>query len=142
MLIHVLVPSNRAPASIVQTKLITASSLHTRLPRSQHAYVWPFVFLYPAWIFVYLFRYDEWIRSEEITFVTLGLLMTIHSLLFLTCQWSVSIKASLTCKKVQLRLCNPDQIDPDNRTDSLQYGVAYVLTFDRFDHNLSFHSGN
>ncbi|KAG0356925.1 hypothetical protein BG005_004114 [Podila minutissima] len=88
-----------APASLVQTKLIKASSLHSRLPRSQHAYVWPFVFLYPAWTFIYLFRYDEWIRSEEITFVTLGSLLTLNSLLFLTCQWSVSIKASLTCKK-------------------------------------------
>ncbi|KAG0334874.1 hypothetical protein BG000_007965 [Podila horticola] len=88
-----------APASLVQTKLIKASSLHSRLPRSQHAYVWPFVFLYPAWTFIYLFRYDEWIRSEEITFVTLGLLLILNSLLFLTCQWSVSIKASLTCKK-------------------------------------------
>ncbi|KAG0089409.1 hypothetical protein BGZ93_009872 [Podila epicladia] len=88
-----------APASLVQTKLIKASSLHSRLPRSQHAYVWPFVFLYPAWTFIYLFRYDEWIRSEEITFITLGSLLTFNSLLFLTCQWSVSIKASLTCKK-------------------------------------------
>ncbi|KAG0348881.1 hypothetical protein BG004_003832 [Podila humilis] len=91
--------SYSAPVSLVQTKQIKASSLHSRLPRSQHAYVWPFVFLYPAWIFVYLFRYDEWIRSEEITFVTLGSLLTINALLFLTCQWSVSIKASLTCKK-------------------------------------------
>jgi len=78
-----------------------ASSLHSRLPRIQHAYVWPFFFLYPAWSFVYFFHYDDWIKSEEITFVTLGLLLTINSLLFLTCQWSVSIKASLTCRKVR-----------------------------------------
>ncbi|KAG0244727.1 hypothetical protein BGX31_008616 [Mortierella sp. GBA43] len=85
--------------SLVQTKLVAASSLHSKLPRVQHAYVWPFFFLYPAWAFIYLFRYDEWIKSEEITFVTLGSLLTINALLFLTCQWSVSIKASLTCKK-------------------------------------------
>ncbi|KAF9098989.1 hypothetical protein BGX23_004524 [Mortierella sp. AD031] len=88
-----------APASLVQTKLIKTSSLHSRLPRSQHAYVWPFFFLYPAWSFIYFFRYDEWIKSEEITFVTLGLLLTTNAMLFLTCQWSVSVKASLTCRK-------------------------------------------
>ena len=90
----------RAPASLVQTKLIKTSSLHSRLPRIQHAYAWPFFFLYPAWSFIYFFRYDEWIKSEEITFVTLGLLLTTNAMLFLTCQWSVSVKAALTCRKV------------------------------------------
>ena len=94
---------NRAPASLVQTKLIKASSLHSRLPRIQHAYAWPFLFLYPAWAFIYFFKYDEWIKSEEITFVTLGLLLTTNAMLFLTCQWSVSVKASLTCRKVHLQ---------------------------------------
>ncbi|KAG0237008.1 hypothetical protein BGW41_000300 [Actinomortierella wolfii] len=82
-----------------QTKLVKASSLHTRLPRIQHLYAWPFLILYPLWTFAYFFKYDEWIKSEEITFVTLGSLITINALLFLAGQWSVSIKAIVTCKK-------------------------------------------
>ncbi|KAG0300168.1 hypothetical protein BGZ97_003362 [Linnemannia gamsii] len=94
-----ILKATMAPASLVQTKLIKTSSLHSRLPRIQHAYAWPFLFLYPAWAFIYFFKYDEWIKSEEITFVTLGLLLTTNAMLFLTCQWSVSVKASLTCRK-------------------------------------------
>ncbi|KAF9971052.1 hypothetical protein BGZ73_006069 [Actinomortierella ambigua] len=91
--------SSMAPVSLVQTKLVKASSLHTRLPRIQHLYAWPFMILYPLWTFVYFFKYDDWIKSEEITFVTLGSLLTINALLFLAGQWSVSIKAAVTCKK-------------------------------------------
>ncbi|OZJ04373.1 hypothetical protein BZG36_03215, partial [Bifiguratus adelaidae] len=42
-------------------------------------------------------HYDRYIGSEEWTFITLGSIATLNALAFLVCQWSVSIKAMLTC---------------------------------------------
>ncbi|KAL1934400.1 hypothetical protein VTP01DRAFT_6582 [Rhizomucor pusillus] len=55
--------------------------------------------LYPVWIYIYFFKYDIYLGSEEWTFVTIGTILTLHALSFLVCQWSVSIKAFLTCVK-------------------------------------------
>ena len=64
-------------------------------------YVWPFAsMLYPVWYYIYTYKYDEYIVSQEWTFVSLGSIVTLHALSFLVCQWSVSIKALFTCVKV------------------------------------------
>ncbi|KAI9494361.1 hypothetical protein BDB00DRAFT_818855 [Zychaea mexicana] len=86
--------------TLIQSKSIAAASLHVPLPRQWHLYVWPFAtILYPVWTYIYMVKYDEYIVSQEWTFVTLGSIVTLHALSFLVCQWSVSIKALLTCVK-------------------------------------------
>ncbi|KAI9027572.1 hypothetical protein CLU79DRAFT_739782 [Phycomyces nitens] len=88
------------PQTLVQSKAIESASLHVPLPRRWHLYVWPFAsMLYPVFIYVYYFKYDVYIVSEEWTFVILGSIITLHALTFLVCQWSVSIKALFTCVK-------------------------------------------
>ena len=91
---------SRAPKNIVNAKSITQSSLHTRKSLPLHGYIWPFLILYPKWLYVYNFAYEEYISSEEWTFLTLGSLITMNALIFLSCQWSVRAKAFFTCKKV------------------------------------------
>lgn len=88
--------------TLVQSKAIASASLHRPLPLKWHFYVWPFAsMLYPVWIYIYFFKYDIYLGSEEWTFVTIGTILTLHALSFLVCQWSVSIKAFLTCVKVK-----------------------------------------
>ncbi|KAI7862416.1 HAD ATPase, P-type, family IC [Spinellus fusiger] len=88
------------PQTLVQSKAIEAASLHVPLPKQWHLYVWPFFsMLYPVFFYVYYFKYDVYIVSEEWTFVSLGSIITLHALSFLVCQWNVSIKALFTCTK-------------------------------------------
>ncbi|KAL1924700.1 uncharacterized protein VTP21DRAFT_4354 [Calcarisporiella thermophila] len=85
-------------SSLVASKSIRSASLHTRLPRKLHAYVWPFVMiLYPSWLYIYLFQYERFLGSGEWTFLSLGSIFTLNALTFLVCQWSIPIKAMLTC---------------------------------------------
>ncbi|CAG8543740.1 13391_t:CDS:10, partial [Ambispora leptoticha] len=88
--------------NLVKAKSIRQSSLHIPRPLQWHAYVWPFVCLYIIWLCIYLFAYDEFLASEEWTFLTLGSLITTNALLFLSCQWSVRLKAFFTCKGVKV----------------------------------------
>ncbi|KAI9310292.1 hypothetical protein BX666DRAFT_2009139 [Dichotomocladium elegans] len=86
--------------TLVQSKTIAVASLHRPLPRQWHLYIWPFAsMLYPVWTYIYLFKYDIYLGSQEWTFVSLGSIITLHALFFLVCQWSVSIKALFTCVK-------------------------------------------
>ncbi|KAJ2512004.1 putative cation-transporting ATPase 1 [Coemansia sp. RSA 1939] len=85
---------------LVQGKAVESATLHRRLPVFQHAYVWPFTFVYPAWLYIYTVRYDEILGSQEFTALSLlGVVMS-HALVFLMCQWSVNINALLTCQSV------------------------------------------
>ncbi|KAF7723798.1 hypothetical protein EC973_001582 [Apophysomyces ossiformis] len=86
--------------TLVQSKSIAAASLLVPLPKRWHLYVWPFASMfYPVFLYVYFFQYDVYLGSEEWTFVSLGSILTLHALTFLSCQWSVSIKALFTCIK-------------------------------------------
>ncbi|KAJ2006099.1 putative cation-transporting ATPase 1 [Coemansia thaxteri] len=83
---------------LVQAKAIKAATLHQRLPLIQHAYVWPFPIVYLAWLYVYTLRYDDFLGSQEFTALSLILVFMVQALAFLTCQWSVNIRAMFTCR--------------------------------------------
>ncbi|RUS35554.1 hypothetical protein BC938DRAFT_478473 [Jimgerdemannia flammicorona] len=89
----------RRPQTLVQSKSIVSASLHNPLPFKWRTYIWPFAVLYPIWLYVYFFKYETYLGSEEWTFVTLGFICTSHALSFLACQWSVSVNAAFTCIK-------------------------------------------
>ncbi|KAK9718854.1 putative cation-transporting ATPase 1 [Basidiobolus ranarum] len=84
---------------LVASKSISTAALYTPRPRFWHAYVWPFLPVYPAWLYIYLFRYEEYLGSQEYTFVSVIALLSVHALTFLICQWSINIYALLTCQK-------------------------------------------
>ncbi|KAJ1730528.1 putative cation-transporting ATPase 1 [Coemansia biformis] len=84
---------------LVQAKAVKAATLHRPLPVPQHAYVWPFVFVYPVWLYVYTMRYDDVLGSQEFTLLSLIAMFTLQALTFLACQWSVSARALLTCQR-------------------------------------------
>ncbi|KAJ1829546.1 putative cation-transporting ATPase 1 [Coemansia sp. RSA 2599] len=85
---------------LVHAKAIKSATLHRKRPTLQHAYVWPFALVYPFWLYIYTLRYDDFLGSQEITALSLVIMLMSQLLVFLMCQWSVNLKALFTCQRV------------------------------------------
>src|SRR5690242_20496064 len=81
----------------IQSPEIASISLHKSIPTHLHLYAIPFLSLYPIWAYAYYFKYDQWVKSEEWTFVFSVLLVSGHALSFLITKWSIAAKAATTC---------------------------------------------
>jgi len=86
--------------TLVQSKSIKDTSLHVKLPLKRHAYGYPFIPIYCIWAYLILFHYNSIFGSVEAAYVSFIGIVTINALVFLMCQWSISVKAKLTCKTV------------------------------------------
>lgn len=84
----------------MQSDEIAGVTLHRRSPLLLHVYVLPFLFLYPLLAYAYYIKYDQWIKSEEWTFVFTAGLLIVHALTYLSTHWSVQIKALFTTTSV------------------------------------------
>ena len=86
---------------LLEDPQVKSASLHNPLPFAIHAYIWPFLILWPAFFAFYLSDdfYDEYIDGQEWTFVYTGTIITFQSLLWLMTQWSVDLKALFTSTK-------------------------------------------
>ncbi|KAL0958887.1 hypothetical protein HGRIS_014206 [Hohenbuehelia grisea] len=78
---------------------IAAASLHVAIPRVQHLYVAPFLSLYPLLAYAYFVKYDQWLVSEEWTFLACVILGAGHALSFLITKWNSGARAWITTKK-------------------------------------------
>lgn len=87
--------------ALVDTAQIKSAELLSPLPFYLHAYVWPFAIIWP--IFARYFYtpelYEKHIGSSEWTFVWCGSIITIQSLVWLSTNWSVNVKAIFTALK-------------------------------------------
>ena len=79
---------------------ILSASLHVALPWYEHVYTVPFLALYPLLAYSYYIKYDEWLQSEEWTFLACVLLGATHALSFLVTKWSTRANAWITTRKV------------------------------------------
>lgn len=77
---------------------ISRASLHAKLPWWMHIYTLPFLSLYPLLAYAYFIRYDDWIKSEEWTFLACVSLGAGHALSFLATRWSTGALAFITCR--------------------------------------------
>lgn len=77
---------------------IARASLHSSLPWWAHVYAVPFLSLYPLLAYAYFVRYDDWLKSEEWTFLACVGLGAGHALSFLATRWSTSVRAFITCR--------------------------------------------
>jgi len=71
-----------------------------------HTYVWPFTIIWPIFLRYYLSKdlYDKHIAGQEWTFVWCGTIITAQSLVWLSTNWNVNLKAlftSTSTKRVQ-----------------------------------------
>ncbi len=76
------------------------------MPLYAHTYVWPFAIVWPVFLRLFLTPnlYDEYIGGPEWTFVWCGTIITAQSLVWLSTNWNVSLKAlftSVAAKNVQ-----------------------------------------
>ena len=96
----------------VQSDEIASVTLYRRRPLAVHVYALPLLSLYPLLAFAYFVKYDEWIKSEEWTFVYTAALGVVHALSFLVTRWSVRMRALITAAPVRV-LATPPPLTPD-----------------------------
>ncbi|KAJ7472229.1 hypothetical protein B0H11DRAFT_2038115 [Mycena galericulata] len=85
-----------AVAVAVDSADIARASLHVRLPFIAHLYALPFLSLYPLLAYAYYVKYDQWIVSEEWTFLACVTLGASHALSFLVTKWNGGARAFIT----------------------------------------------
>lgn len=90
-------------APLVDSAQIEHAELLRPLPFHFHAYVWPFVVIWPVFLRYYLTPdlYDTYIGAPEWTFVWCGAIITVQSLVWLSTHWSVGLDARFTAKKAK-----------------------------------------
>jgi cation-transporting ATPase 13A1 len=74
-----------------------------------HLYALPFLCFYPLLAYAYYVKYDEWLKSEEWTFLACVTLGVTHALSFLVTRWNMGARAWITTRKARpsclLRVC-------------------------------------
>ncbi|OOG00014.1 hypothetical protein ASPCADRAFT_126894 [Aspergillus carbonarius ITEM 5010] len=95
--------SSLTMVGLVDDPQIKYSSLHNPLPTQLHTYVWPFLIIWPAFLAFYLSpeRYDTYIQGQEWTFVWVGSIITVQSLLWLMTKWNINIQTLFTTTKAR-----------------------------------------
>ncbi|KAJ0167144.1 Manganese-transporting ATPase 1 [Colletotrichum tanaceti] len=90
-------------APLVDNPQIRVAELWKPLPTYFHAYVWPFAILWPIFLRYYLTLelYEKHIASEEWTFVWIGSIVTLQSLVWLSTHWSVNLQALFTATRAK-----------------------------------------
>lgn len=89
-----------ASVNIISSE-IARTELRVTVPRWTHLYAAPFLSLYPLFAYAYYVKYDEWIMSEEWTFLGCVLLGAGHALSFLVTRWNAGAKAWVTTRKAR-----------------------------------------
>jgi cation-transporting ATPase 13A1 len=90
------------PDVFVTSSEISKAILRTSIPWHLHLYGIPFLSLYPVLVYAYYFKYDNWLQSEEWTFLACVSLAAGHALSFLVTRWSTAARAWITTKKVRI----------------------------------------
>ncbi|KIY47748.1 hypothetical protein FISHEDRAFT_65997 [Fistulina hepatica ATCC 64428] len=88
-----------APTVTIDSPEIERASIHIATPWLTHLYGLPFLSLYPLLGYAYFVKYDEWIVSEEWSFLACVSLGAGHALSFLITKWNASARAWITTKK-------------------------------------------
>ncbi|KAI0828564.1 endoplasmic reticulum Ca-transporting P-type ATPase [Trametes gibbosa] len=85
----------------VESSEIVGATLHVALPWQYHLYTVPFLCLYPVLAYTYLVKYDDWLQSEEWTFLACVSLGLGHALSFLVTRWNTGARAWITTRKAR-----------------------------------------
>ncbi|KAI0029694.1 endoplasmic reticulum Ca-transporting P-type ATPase [Vararia minispora EC-137] len=80
---------------------IARAELRISTPLWTHLYAIPFLCFYPLLAYAYYVKYDEWLKSEEWTFLACVSLGVGHGLSFLVTRWSAAARAWITTRKAR-----------------------------------------
>lgn len=85
-------------APLVDNAQIKSAQLLSPLSFHFHAYVWPFIIIWPIFLRYFLTPelYEKHIGAPEWTFVWVGSIITIQSLVWLSTHWSVELDSIFT----------------------------------------------
>ncbi|KAI1332302.1 cation pump, Ca2+ pump [Xylariaceae sp. FL0255] len=88
---------------LVDSPQIKSAELYSPLVFYFHAYIWPFAIVWPVFARFYLTPelYEKHIASSEWTFVWCATIITLQSLVWLSTNWSVDLRALFTATKAQ-----------------------------------------
>ncbi|KAF9261090.1 endoplasmic reticulum Ca-transporting P-type ATPase [Marasmius fiardii PR-910] len=95
---------SRAISVAVDSPEISRASLHVRLPWYTFLYTLPILPLYPLLAYAYYFKYDQWLVSEEWTFLACVTLGAGHALSFLVTRWSTGARVWIETRKARTLL--------------------------------------
>ncbi|KAF4595074.1 cation-transporting ATPase 4 [Ophiocordyceps camponoti-floridani] len=86
---------------LVDSAQIQRAELLRPLPFHFHAYVWPFVVIWPVFLRFYLTQnlYETYIGAPEWTFVWCATIITLQALVWLSTHWSVGLDARFRATK-------------------------------------------
>ncbi|KAF8816406.1 endoplasmic reticulum Ca-transporting P-type ATPase [Phlegmacium glaucopus] len=87
-----------ASVSVISPEIARAS-LHIAIPWYTHLYTVPFLSFYPLLAYAYYVKYDQWLVSEEWTFLACVSLGAGHALSFLVTKWNAGARAWITTRK-------------------------------------------
>ncbi|KIP05730.1 hypothetical protein PHLGIDRAFT_30782 [Phlebiopsis gigantea 11061_1 CR5-6] len=113
----------------VEFNEIAGATLHRALPWYTYLYTVPFLSLYPLFAYAYYVRYDDWIKSEEWTFLACVALGAGHALSFLVTKWSTGAKAWVETRKAA-SLADADCI---RLIPAAHRGVGGIVPIDKRD---------
>ncbi|SPO01543.1 probable SPF1 - P-type ATPase - unknown function [Cephalotrichum gorgonifer] len=87
--------------ALVDNPQIQTAELLKPLPFYVHTYIWPFAIIWPVFLRYYLTPslYEQHISSSEWTFVWCGTIITAQSLVWLSTNWNINLKALFTASK-------------------------------------------
>lgn len=100
---QILIELYRTSVNIKSSEIV-GISLHSAIPWYTHLYAAPFLSLYPLLAYAYFIKYDDWLQSEEWTFLACVSLGVSHALSFLVTRWNTGARAWITTRKVRLSL--------------------------------------
>jgi len=89
----------RVQVQVVDSE-VQRASLHISIPWYYYIYTVPFLCLYPVLGYAYFVKYDEWLVSEEWTFLACITLGVGHALSFLVTRWNTGIRTWVETRKV------------------------------------------
>lgn len=88
-------------AVTVVSSEIARAELRCSLNTWTHIYAFPFLCFYPLLAYAYYVKYDDWLKSEEWTFLACVTLGAGHALSFLVTRWNAGAKAWITTTSVR-----------------------------------------
>lgn len=89
----------KMPSSTSVNEEIQSITCYNIRPLFFHGYIGPFVILYSAWFYFWVFVYglEHYFEAGLIALAIIGLFQILASLF---CVWSVDVRCKLTCAKV------------------------------------------
>lgn len=119
---------------IVDSETIEYSQLLVPKSNLLKPYVWPFMFIYPAYYYVFDHYYDVYFIGREWTFIYTLLIVSIHALVWLLPRWNLDLRVKFQYTQVEDLL----QASHILMKAKPSFGLSEICTIERIPGQISF----